>query len=184
METKMIVICVLAALAVLAVIIGVLLGLYLPRTKQCTFHIINTCYLFFRDYCQNVLNVFEGAYVGRHKCDVPMENYNSLMSTVKFDYPCSQTMLWSDTKDLVSQYTKNNPGCFNLEKTLLGFVLDGQSWCGKEGSKGKIFQMHSLQYKNIRLSTTVTNLQMTNSILFCLLKLARRSLNTQTESTY
>ncbi|XP_023287228.1 ADP-ribosyl cyclase/cyclic ADP-ribose hydrolase 1-like [Seriola lalandi dorsalis] len=44
-------------------------------------------------------------------------------------------MLWSDTKDLVSQYTKNNPGCFNLEKTLLGFVLDGQSWCGKEGSK-------------------------------------------------
>uniref|UniRef100_A0A3B4TW23 ADP-ribosyl cyclase/cyclic ADP-ribose hydrolase n=1 Tax=Seriola dumerili TaxID=41447 RepID=A0A3B4TW23_SERDU len=156
MSPTMIGICVLAALAVLG---------------RFTFHIINTCYLFFRDYCQNALNVFEGAYVGRHKCDVPVENYNSLMSTVKFDHPCSQMTLWSDTKDLVSRYTKNNPGCFNLEKTLLGFVLDGQSWCGKEGSKGKILQMHSLQCKNIPLSTMVTNLQMTNSILFCLLKL-------------
>lgn len=45
-------------------------------------------------------------------------------------------MFWSKTKDVVHDFVRN--GCFvTMEDTLLGSVLDGLSWCGKEGSKSK-----------------------------------------------
>lgn len=45
-------------------------------------------------------------------------------------------MFWSKTKDVVHDFVRNK--CFvTLEKTLLGSVLDGLKWCGKEGSNRK-----------------------------------------------
>lgn len=47
-------------------------------------------------------------------------------------------MFWSKTKDAVHDYVKRNQECFvTMENTLLGSVLDGLTWCGKEGSNGK-----------------------------------------------
>ncbi|XP_062415209.1 ADP-ribosyl cyclase/cyclic ADP-ribose hydrolase 1-like [Pungitius pungitius] len=45
-------------------------------------------------------------------------------------------MLWSDTKDVVHDFTKKNDSYVTMEDTLLGSVLDGKSWCGKKGSNG------------------------------------------------
>ncbi|XP_073344694.1 ADP-ribosyl cyclase/cyclic ADP-ribose hydrolase 1-like [Pagrus major] len=60
------------------------------------------------------------------------------MAEVTFDHPCNQTMLWSKTDELVHQYTakdEDKKDCFTLEDTLLGYILNDQRWCGKEGSK-------------------------------------------------
>lgn len=47
-------------------------------------------------------------------------------------------MFWSKTKDIVHDYTKKNEACFvTLEDTLLGSVVNGLTWCGKEGSDGE-----------------------------------------------
>lgn len=47
-------------------------------------------------------------------------------------------MFWSKTKPVVHNYVNRNKGCFyTIENTLLGSVLDGLTWCGKEGSNGK-----------------------------------------------
>lgn len=50
-------------------------------------------------------------------------------------------MFWSKTKDVVHSYASRNKDCFvTMENTLLGSVLDGLTWCGKEGSNGKAEQ--------------------------------------------
>lgn len=39
--------------------------------------------------------------------------------------------------DLVHKFTEN--GCFlTVENTLLGYVANDLTWCGKEGNSGKI----------------------------------------------
>ncbi|XP_063339268.1 ADP-ribosyl cyclase/cyclic ADP-ribose hydrolase 1-like [Pelmatolapia mariae] len=44
-------------------------------------------------------------------------------------------MFWSKTKVVVHGFTAKRKDCFvTLEDTLLGSVLDGLTWCGKEGS--------------------------------------------------
>lgn len=49
-------------------------------------------------------------------------------------------MFWSKTSELVHKYTKDKgkKDCFTQEDTLLGYILDNEKWCGKEGSNGKI----------------------------------------------
>lgn len=47
-------------------------------------------------------------------------------------------MFWSKTKDIVHDFTGKNKGCFfTVENTLMGSVVDGLKWCGKEGSSGE-----------------------------------------------
>ncbi|CAI5672761.1 unnamed protein product [Oreochromis niloticus] len=46
-------------------------------------------------------------------------------------------MFWSDMKDVVHGLTAKRKDCFvTLEDTLLGSILDGLMWCGKEGKNG------------------------------------------------
>lgn len=49
-------------------------------------------------------------------------------------------MLWSKTSELVHKYTKDKgkKDCFTQEDTLLGNILNDETWCGKEDSNGKI----------------------------------------------
>uniref|UniRef100_UPI003AAABCAB ADP-ribosyl cyclase/cyclic ADP-ribose hydrolase 1-like n=1 Tax=Centroberyx gerrardi TaxID=166262 RepID=UPI003AAABCAB len=84
--------------------------------------------------CQKIWSVFEQAYVGRDPCKVPMEAYDSLIATTPSDPACNRMMFWSKTKDVVHDFTEKRDCFVTLEDTLLGSVLDGLTWCGKEGS--------------------------------------------------
>ncbi|XP_010765916.1 ADP-ribosyl cyclase/cyclic ADP-ribose hydrolase 1-like isoform X2 [Notothenia coriiceps] len=75
---------------------------------------------------------FEKAYVNRDPCKIPINAYDSLVAAAPFEH--SKTLFWSKTKNLVRDLTKNRDDV-NLEKTLLGSVLDGLTWCGKMGSR-------------------------------------------------
>lgn len=46
-------------------------------------------------------------------------------------------MFWSKTKNVVHDFTEKRDCFVTLEDTLLGSVLNGLTWCGKEGSSGK-----------------------------------------------
>ncbi|KAJ3611759.1 hypothetical protein NHX12_021773 [Muraenolepis orangiensis] len=85
--------------------------------------------------CVKVWSAFERAYVGRDPCQVPVEAYDHLISTAPPHPACNRMMFWSGTKDVVHQASK---GCYQtMEDSMLGAVLDGHTWCGKEGSNGK-----------------------------------------------
>ncbi|KAK0139370.1 ADP-ribosyl cyclase/cyclic ADP-ribose hydrolase 1 [Merluccius polli] len=82
--------------------------------------------------CVKVWSAFEQAYVGRDPCEVPMEAYDHLISTAPPQPACNRMMFWSKTKDLAHLVSDS---CYQtMEDTLLGSVLDGQTWCGKKGS--------------------------------------------------
>ncbi|XP_063730035.1 ADP-ribosyl cyclase/cyclic ADP-ribose hydrolase 1-like [Eleginops maclovinus] len=100
--------------------------IHFPNTKQ---HCLSLRYK-----CTKIWEEFEKAYVGHDPCNVPGENYDSLIAVAPLKHSCGKTMFWSKTKDLVRDFTKNREDVFILEDTLLGSVLDGLNWCGKKGS--------------------------------------------------
>ncbi|KAM7390212.1 hypothetical protein PAMA_008408 [Pampus argenteus] len=129
--------CVVAAVLLLlvAVIVAVSLALTLrQKTKQFHDTFLSRCEAFKGYDCQKVWTTFEQAYVGRDPCEVPVENYNPLIAAVPFKPACNRVMLWSKTKDVVQDFAEKTACYMTLEETLLGFVLDGLTWCGKEGS--------------------------------------------------
>ncbi|XP_070784644.1 ADP-ribosyl cyclase/cyclic ADP-ribose hydrolase 1-like [Enoplosus armatus] len=108
-----------------------------PRTGKFRETFMQRCEEFpqERQICEKTLAAFEQAYVGKESCNFPEKDYDPVLNDTPFTHPASMTMLWSKTKDLVREFTKKRDCFFILEDTLLGYVLDGQSWCGQEGSR-------------------------------------------------
>lgn len=135
---RCIIFCVVAVLLVfiiLAVVLGLTLRgktLHTSDTFQGTF--IARCEKFSGYDCQKIWGVFQQAYVGRDPCNVPVEEYNPLIDAAPFKPACNRMMFWSKTKDVVHDFTEKRDCFGTLEETLLGSVLDGLTWCGKEGS--------------------------------------------------
>ncbi|XP_031706083.1 ADP-ribosyl cyclase/cyclic ADP-ribose hydrolase 1-like [Anarrhichthys ocellatus] len=123
------------AVLLLIIVVAVVLGLTVQqntRTLKTTF--IERCEEFKGYDCQKLWGVFERAYVGLDPCEVPMEAYDPLMAAVPFKPECNRKIFWSKTKDVVHDFTEKRDCFYTVEKTLLGAVLNGLTWCGKEGS--------------------------------------------------
>ncbi|CAI5672766.1 unnamed protein product [Oreochromis niloticus] len=122
--------------ALIILILGLSLGLTLGRRNiKSTF--FSRCEKFKEHDCKKLWDLFEKAYVNKDPCNVPMEAYNPLLAEVPFKPQCNKVMFWSGTKDLVHDLTAKRKDCFvTLEDTLLGSILDGLTWCGKQGKNG------------------------------------------------
>ncbi|XP_061096006.1 ADP-ribosyl cyclase/cyclic ADP-ribose hydrolase 1-like [Conger conger] len=139
--------CVLILLIVVCVCLGVAFGRRAAGpsndriTGNFTTAIISKCKQFLGDEnssenkCEEVWDAFSKAYVGKDPCEVPMEAYDPLMQTVREKDACNRMLFWSKTKDIVHQFTEAKKCLLTLEDTLLGFVMDGQTWCSEKGSK-------------------------------------------------
>lgn len=123
-------------LIVVVVVITVPLVLLLPRTGEFRATFMKKCEGFpeSSQTCEKLLSTFERAYVGEEPCSVPETNYDPLIDLSPFTHPAHGTMFWSKISDLPHEYTKKISCLVNLEDTLLGSVLDEESWCGKKGS--------------------------------------------------
>ncbi|XP_061578854.1 ADP-ribosyl cyclase/cyclic ADP-ribose hydrolase 1-like [Cololabis saira] len=92
-------------------------------------------WVFFLPRCDDLLRLFEEAYVGLDSCNFPSYAYDRLFLEYRFTHSCDKTMFWSKTKPLVHEFTKKRDNFITLEDTLLGHIMNGQSWCGKKDSK-------------------------------------------------
>ncbi|XP_004551975.1 ADP-ribosyl cyclase/cyclic ADP-ribose hydrolase 1 [Maylandia zebra] len=134
---KRCVILIVIVVLIVIVIIAVVLGLTLRQNKsefKSTF--LSRCEKFNQTDCQKVWDAFEQAYVNKDPCKVAVEAYDPLIVAAPFKPQCNRMMFWSKTKDVVHGFTEKRDCFVTLEDTLLGSVLDGLTWCGKEGSKG------------------------------------------------
>lgn len=134
---KRCVILIVIVVLIVIVIIAVVLGLTLRQNKsefESTF--LSRCEKFNQTDCQKVWDAFEQAYVNKDPCKVAVEAYDPLIVAAPFKPQCNRMMFWSKTKDVVHGFTEKRDCFVTLEDTLLGSVLDGLTWCGKEGSKG------------------------------------------------
>ncbi|KAF1373188.1 hypothetical protein PFLUV_G00257770 [Perca fluviatilis] len=85
--------------------------------------------------CEKLWGAFEQAYVGRDPRKVPTAAYTPFTDAVNFNAEPNKLMFWSRTKDVVHAFTEKKKDCFlTVEDTALGYMLDGLTWCGKEGS--------------------------------------------------
>ncbi|XP_006795028.1 ADP-ribosyl cyclase/cyclic ADP-ribose hydrolase 1-like [Neolamprologus brichardi] len=134
---KRCVILIVIVVLIVIVIIAVVLGLTLRQNKsefKSTF--LSRCEKFDQTDCQKVWDAFEQAYVNKDPCKVAVEAYDPLIVAAPFKPQCNRMIFWSKTKDVVHGFTEKRDCFVTLEDTLLGSVLDGLTWCGKEGSKG------------------------------------------------
>ncbi|XP_030622921.1 ADP-ribosyl cyclase/cyclic ADP-ribose hydrolase 1-like [Chanos chanos] len=104
-------------------------------SKDIKTEVLQRCEKYNENDCQKIWTAFEQAYVGRDTCDVPVENYDTLIDTVKQEIQCDKTLFWSKSKDLAHAFTKKRKCKMTLEDTLLGYMLDGLTWCSKPGSE-------------------------------------------------
>ncbi|XP_028290241.1 ADP-ribosyl cyclase/cyclic ADP-ribose hydrolase 1-like [Gouania willdenowi] len=130
--------CVIVGVAVVLLVITVLslgLGLGLRREKhQIKPVFLSRCEKFSGNNCQKIWDAFQQAYVNQDPCKVPVEAYDPLIAAAPFKSECNRMLFWSKTKDVVHDFTEKKDCFITLEDTLLGSVLDGLTWCGKEGS--------------------------------------------------
>ncbi|XP_026219603.1 ADP-ribosyl cyclase/cyclic ADP-ribose hydrolase 1-like isoform X2 [Anabas testudineus] len=131
--------CVLISVAVCLLVV-VVLAVALPLAHRQTPDKLKATFTerceAFKGYdCGKIWDAFTQAYVGRDPCKVPMEAYDPLIAAAPFKPACNRMMFWSKTKDVVHDFTSKRDCFITLEDTLLGSVLDGLTWCGKEGSK-------------------------------------------------
>ncbi|KAM4606299.1 ADP-ribosyl cyclase/cyclic ADP-ribose hydrolase 1-like [Polymixia lowei] len=129
--------CVIICGCLIVIVLGVTLGLVFGLRKDFKTTFIDKCEKFpgrnAGHGCQNIWSVFERAYIGKDPCKVPVEAYDPLIYTVPVDPPYDRMMFWSKTKNVASEFATTNNYVI-LDKTLLGNILDGLTWCGKEGS--------------------------------------------------
>ncbi|XP_029005026.1 ADP-ribosyl cyclase/cyclic ADP-ribose hydrolase 1-like isoform X2 [Betta splendens] len=123
---------VLVVIFVLALVLGLSRRNQGANGFQSTF--IERCEKFNGPDCQNIWKVFSQAYVRRDPCNVPMEAYNALMAAASIQPVCNRELFWSKTKQIVHAFTAKRDCYITMEDTLLGFMLDGLTWCGKENS--------------------------------------------------
>ncbi|KAM4533538.1 ADP-ribosyl cyclase/cyclic ADP-ribose hydrolase 1-like [Odontesthes bonariensis] len=123
------------AVLVLIIIVAVVLGLTLTRrSNELKPVFLDRCQKFKDSNCEQIWDAFQQAYVNRDPCQVPMEAYDPLIALAPFKPSCNRVMLWSKTKEVVHDFTEKRDCFVTLEDTLLGSVLDGLTWCGKQGS--------------------------------------------------
>ncbi|XP_045905550.1 ADP-ribosyl cyclase/cyclic ADP-ribose hydrolase 1-like [Micropterus dolomieu] len=123
------------AVFLIIAVVAVALGLALHQgTEHLKTTFISRCEKFKGYSCQKLWGAFEQAYVGRDPCKVPMEDYDPLIAAAPFKPACNRMMFWSKTKNVVHDFTEKRDCFVTLEDTLLGSVLNGLTWCGKEGS--------------------------------------------------
>ncbi|XP_029978928.1 ADP-ribosyl cyclase/cyclic ADP-ribose hydrolase 1-like [Sphaeramia orbicularis] len=132
---RCLIISVVAAVVVI-IILGVVLGVSLrPNTDELKQTFTDRCKAFKEYDCEKIWDVFVQAFVGKDPCNVPMEAYNPLIDAAPFKPACNRMMFWSKTKNVVHDFTDKRDCYVTLEDTLLGSVMDGLNWCGKEGSQ-------------------------------------------------
>ncbi|XP_020662239.1 ADP-ribosyl cyclase/cyclic ADP-ribose hydrolase 1 [Pogona vitticeps] len=86
--------------------------------------------------CLKIWKLLQNAFMYKDPCSVTEEDYKPLMEFARHPIPCNKSLFWSKTNDLVHRYTKANRDFLTLEDTLLGYIADGISWCGKPSSPG------------------------------------------------
>uniref|UniRef100_UPI0037E70C75 ADP-ribosyl cyclase/cyclic ADP-ribose hydrolase 1-like n=1 Tax=Semicossyphus pulcher TaxID=241346 RepID=UPI0037E70C75 len=140
---------------VLVVVAVVVLSVRLtPRTAKFKATFMKRCEAYGETshICEKTLATFQQAYVGKKHSDFSEGNYDQLFAETPFKHPCGKTMFWSKTKDLAHEFTKKRDCLFTLEDTLLGSVLDGLEWCGKEGNN-ETFTEHCTENKTNPVSS-------------------------------
>ncbi|XP_036901480.1 ADP-ribosyl cyclase/cyclic ADP-ribose hydrolase 1 [Sturnira hondurensis] len=152
-----ILLCVLVAVAIVAVVVGVLKLGQAPSPREwsgagTTPHfpeiVLGRCYTYTQvkrpelrhTDCQKIVKAFQDAFLSKDPCSSREQDYQPLMKLTSQTIPCNKAVFWSKSSELAHQYTQVQQEMFTLEDTLLGYLADGLRWCGDAGSSEMNYQ--------------------------------------------
>ncbi|XP_063062483.1 ADP-ribosyl cyclase/cyclic ADP-ribose hydrolase 1-like isoform X3 [Engraulis encrasicolus] len=135
--------CVIMIVSVLVTVLVLWLTLGTGSSGSLQATVMSRCETYLKDQgaamsqisCEKIWESFKQAFVGKDPCDVPPESYDPLMRMTFQVTTCDRTLFWSQTKDMVHNFTAKRSCYSTLEDTLIGFILDGLTWCGRKNSQ-------------------------------------------------
>ncbi|XP_022101991.1 ADP-ribosyl cyclase/cyclic ADP-ribose hydrolase 2-like [Acanthaster planci] len=87
--------------------------------------------------CAKAWAVFTDAFAHKDPCETPPDAFSQFAHMMTVSLPKDGTMFWSGTKDVALTISSLSHGSnFSLENTLLGYTVNGLTWCGKETVNG------------------------------------------------
>uniref|UniRef100_A0A671WGJ0 ADP-ribosyl cyclase/cyclic ADP-ribose hydrolase n=2 Tax=Sparus aurata TaxID=8175 RepID=A0A671WGJ0_SPAAU len=135
MNLKVIVPVVVSVLCVTVALMAVLI----PRTGEFRSMFMEKCKRFPENStrCKELLDIFEKTYVGKSPYYFPETEYEPAFVAAPFTHPGEKTLLWSDKGGIwANKFSKNRDCLVTLGDTLLGSLVDEETWCGLKGLKG------------------------------------------------
>lgn len=81
--------------------------------------------------CRKMLQMLETSVMNKNQCDITAVDYQQFMEISSYPILCNRSLFWSKTPDLVHRYVNAAQNVITLEDTLLGYITNGLSWCGK-----------------------------------------------------
>ncbi|POI31297.1 hypothetical protein CIB84_004953 [Bambusicola thoracicus] len=116
--------------------------------------------------CLKIWESLKAAFVHKNPCNATTEDYQPLMELTSHPVPCNKSLFWSRTYDLVHLYSKSNHHFLTLEDTLLGYMLDGLSWCGDPSAPVLIYKYVSSQELTMNLVQNGVNVSAVLALYF------------------
>lgn len=86
--------------------------------------------------CTKIWDEFLKVFNGKDPCNIKEQDYNNFLRLVEHDIPVSQSIFWSQTREITSKFSEITASYMPLESTLTGYLVDGLNWCGSGSIKG------------------------------------------------
>ncbi|XP_060069476.1 ADP-ribosyl cyclase/cyclic ADP-ribose hydrolase-like [Ylistrum balloti] len=91
--------------------------------------------------CNSTWVQFEASFVGKDPCKLTSQDYSKFVETTLSSVPEDKALFWSGTYRVAHEYADAGKRFITLEDTLLGYMMNGLTWCGQTVPPG-------VNYKN------------------------------------
>ncbi|XP_033891530.3 ADP-ribosyl cyclase/cyclic ADP-ribose hydrolase 1-like isoform X1 [Acipenser ruthenus] len=141
-------VCILIVLVLgVTVILGLVFGLIKNKgttnkgtTRNLKEIVVERCLMFIKEVdtsgnkCDQIWSTFKHAFIGKNPCNVKTGDYDQFIDTVRQYISRNKTLFWSKTQKIAHDFTKATKCFMTLEDTLVGYMMDGLTWCGQNSS--------------------------------------------------
>ncbi|XP_033760725.1 ADP-ribosyl cyclase/cyclic ADP-ribose hydrolase-like [Pecten maximus] len=79
---------------------------------------------------------FVSSFAGKEPCELKSEDYSGFIEMSLSSIPEDKAMFWSGTYRVAHDYAESGNRFITLEDTLLGYIMNGLTWCGQTAPPG------------------------------------------------
>ncbi|KAL4220578.1 cd38 molecule [Mactra antiquata] len=85
--------------------------------------------------CQELWRLFSQSWTYKDPNSLTRNDYRGFIAAAeKQTFPVNKTLLWSGTFDIAHEYSNSGRRYITLEDSLIGYIVNGLTWCGKKCS--------------------------------------------------
>ncbi|XP_069104790.1 ADP-ribosyl cyclase/cyclic ADP-ribose hydrolase-like [Argopecten irradians] len=90
--------------------------------------------------CKTLWSTFNTSFAGKEPCSLTTKDYSDFIEMSLTSIPEDKAMFWSGTYRVAHDYSESGKRFITLEDTLLGYIMNGLTWCGQKAPPGINYQ--------------------------------------------